>query len=333
VSARTGVSEATISRVMNGKPGVSERTRAEVLAALAALGYEPPELRREKKVGLVGLIVPEMDNPIFPLYAQAIEGRLASLGFTALLCCNGRVGASEQAHLDTLLDHGVAGIIVVSGAHADTLGQHRIYEEPLARGVPLVFINGHVDTLPVSSASSDDYRAALLAIEHLAELGHKRVGFVRGSDSFLPVRRKLAGYHDAVTKFGLVADPSLVAEALFTVQGGYDGMRRLLDAGATGVITSSDMMALGAIRAAQERGLVVGTDVSVIGYDDNTIMEFTNPPLTTVRQPVLAISDHAVRALITQIRGLPHQPSAHLASPELIIRKSSGRAPRRRAQR
>jgi LacI family transcriptional regulator, repressor for deo operon, udp, cdd, tsx, nupC, and nupG len=330
VAARTGVSEATISRVMNGKPGVSERTRADVLSTLAALGYEPPELRRERKVGLVGLIVPELDNPIFPLYAQAIEGRLASQSYTALLCCNGRVGASEEAHIATLLDHGVAGIIVLSGAHADTLGQHRMYRELIDRKVPLVFINGHVDGLDVPSASADDHHAALIAVEHLADLGHRRVGFLAGSSSFVPVRRKLAGYREAVERRGLATDPELVVECLFTVEGGHSGGQRLIAAGATGIIAASDMMALGCVRAVQERGLTVGADVSVVGYDDNHIMAFTNPPLTTVRQPVLAISDHAVRLLLAQISGGHFDAGEHLARPDLIVRASTGQRPKKR---
>jgi LacI family transcriptional regulator, repressor for deo operon, udp, cdd, tsx, nupC, and nupG len=327
VAARAGVSEATVSRVMNAKPGVSASTRHLVLEVLAELGYEPPGLRGATRLGLVGLIVPELTNPVFPAYAQAIEARLLARGYVSVLCCAGRTGATEDDYVPALLEHGVAGIIVVSGRHADVEGDHAVYHSVINRSKPLVFVNGALDGFDVPSVSSDEEVAAVIAVEHLAQLGHRRVGFLKGPEIYLPVIRRLAGFRRSVEEFGLDDDDELIATSIFTVAGGRVGAQRLLEAGATAIVAGSDLMALGAVRAVREAGRSVPGDVSVIGYDDTELMAFTDPPLTTVRQPVDVISDHAVQLLLAQVGGQPFRSSEYRVRPELVVRATTAAAP------
>lgn len=327
VAARAGVSAATVSRVMNAKPGVSAVTRDLVLAVLADLGYEPPGLRRSARLGLVGLIVPELNNPVFPAYAQSIESRLLTRGYVSVLCCAGRTGATEDDYVPSLLDHGVAGIIVVSGRHADTEADHDVYRAVLRRSKPLVFVNGTVEGLDVPSVSSDEDVAAAIAVEHLAQLGHRRVGFLTGPTVYLPVIRRLAGFRRSIAEFGLESCDELITSSIFTVAGGRVGAQRLLDAGATAIVAASDLMALGAVRAVREAGRLVPYDVSVIGYDDTELMAYTDPPLTTVRQPVDTISEHAVQLLLAQVGGQPFRTTEYRVRPELVVRGTTGRAP------
>ena len=144
VADLAGVSEATVSRVMNGRPGVSERTRQIVEHAAEQLGAGQLMLVRSRKLeaGLVGLVVPELDNPIFPALAQLLEARLAAAGYTCVLgCVTG--GVDELEYLGTLVERGVAGIIMVSGRHADTEGDQTPYHELIAQGIPMVFVNGY----------------------------------------------------------------------------------------------------------------------------------------------------------------------------------------------
>jgi alanine racemase len=326
VASRARVSEATVSRVLNGKPGVSPATRTRVLGVLAELGYEPAELHGATRVGLVGLIVPELDNPVFPAYAQVIEARLLAQGYVAILCCAGRVGASEDDYVAILLDRGVKGIIFVSGGHADIHHDNRLYEGLLARATPLVLVNGHIDGLGVASVSCDDDHASAAAVRHLVELGHERIGLLVGPVCYTPVLRKIDGFRRTMGELGLSLDEHQIAETMFSVEGGVAGARGLLDAGCTGIVTASDMLALGAIRGAREQGFDVPRDVSVIGYDDTDLIQFTDPPLTTMRQPVLAMGDLATRLLVTQINGTAAKPREYLVRPELIVRGSTGRA-------
>ncbi len=327
VAQRAGVSEATVSRVINAKPGVGDQTRAKVLDVLAELGYEPPALRRSDRLRTIGLVVPELDNPIFPAYSQAIETLLAKAGCLAVLCCAGRNGSSEADYLSTLVDHNVAGIIVVSGQHAISDADHRMYEEVRAKGVPMVFINGAIEGLPIPSVSADETEAAKLAVAHLAHLGHERIGFLTGPSNHLGVARRTNGYIAAMTSLVGPVDDALIESSLFSVEGGRVGAHHLIAAGATAIIAGSDEMALGAVRATRELGLEVPDDVSVVGYDDTDLMAFTDPPLTTIRQPVDAIAEHAVELLLGQIGGTAVTTSEFLVRPELIVRGStSGRS-------
>src|SRR6476659_526971 len=127
LARQAGVSEATVSRVLNDRPGVSADTRQGVLTALDVLGYERPERLRKRSAGLVGLVTPELENPIFPLFAQVIESALARHGYTPVLCTQTPGGVTEDEYIEMLLDRAVAGIIFVSGLHADTTADHDRY--------------------------------------------------------------------------------------------------------------------------------------------------------------------------------------------------------------
>jgi LacI family transcriptional regulator, repressor for deo operon, udp, cdd, tsx, nupC, and nupG len=334
VAAKAGVSEATVSRVLNGKPGVAEDTRAVVLTAVDVLGFERPARLRRRSNGLVGLVMPELVNPIFPAFAQVIEAALSQRGYTPVLCTQSPSGSSEDEFVELLLERGVSGIVFVSGLHADTGADQERYQALVERRLPVVFVNGYLDGVEAPFVSSDEYAAMEQAVSHLVALGHRRIGFASGPERFLVVQRKLAGFRTSMkAQVGLserqVAD--LVELSMFGVEGGAAAASRLLDAGATAVICGSDMMALGVIRAARQRGLSVPDDLSVVGYDDSPMMEFTDPPLTTVRQPVSAMGLAAVQSLLEEIRGHVTPHTEYLFRPELVVRNST--APRKRSVR
>jgi LacI family repressor for deo operon, udp, cdd, tsx, nupC, and nupG len=330
IAASAGVSEATVSRVLNDKPGVSDGARSAVLTALDVLGYERPYKLRRRSAGLVGLVVPELENPIFPAFAQVIEDALARRRFTPVLCTQSPGGISEDEYVESLLDHGVAGIIFVSGRHADTSSDHERYQVLIDRGMPVVFINGYAAGLAAPFLSTDDAEAMTLAVGYLAQLGHKGIGLANGPARYVPSARKRLGFVAALrSTLGLSEKDaaSWIEDGLFTVEGGATAADSLFDRGATAVVCASDLMALGAIRAARERGLDVPGDVSVVGFDDSNLMGFLDPPLTTVRQPVQSMGSAAVQALADAIDGQPIPFKEYLFKPELVLRSSSGPAP------
>src|SRR5215217_5057408 len=192
LARQAGVSEATVSRVLNDKPGVSPDTRQAVLTALDVLGYQRPERLRKRSAGLVGLVVPELDNPIFPAFAQIIESALAQSGFTPVLCTQTPGGVTEDEYVEMLLDRQVSGIVFVSGLNADTTADPERYRKLIVRPLPVVLVNGYAEGLDAPFISCDDRLAAELAVAHLVALGHRRIGFVSGPDRFLNVQRKLA---------------------------------------------------------------------------------------------------------------------------------------------
>jgi alanine racemase len=326
IAVRAGVSEATVSRVLNGKPGVAEETRRAVLTALDVLGFERPARLRRRPVGLIGLVMPELINPIFPAFAQVIEAALSQRGYTPVLCTQSPSGATEDEYVEMLLERGVSGIIFVSGLHADTGGDHTRYQALVERRLPVVFVNGWLPDVEAPFISSDEYAAVDLAVAHLVALGHRRIGFASGPERFLVVQRKLDGYRIAMkAELGLTdADvDELVELSMFGVEGGAAAAQRLLDRGVSAVVCGSDMMALGVIRAVRQRGLSVPGDVSVVGYDDAPMMEFTDPPLTTVRQPVGAMGLAAVQFLLEEIRGHTTPHTEFLFRPELVVRNTT----------
>ncbi|MFB8763465.1 LacI family DNA-binding transcriptional regulator [Nocardiopsis alba] len=326
IARHAGVSEATVSRVLNDKPGVGGDTRKAVLTALDVLGYERPARLRQRSAGLVGMVTPELDNPVFPMFAQAAESALAQRGYTPVLCTQTPGGISEDEYVELLLERNVSGILFVSGKHADTSASHERYQALVSRRLPIVLVNGYADAIPAAFISADDREAGRLAVDHLVALGHTRIGFTSGPERYVPVRRKLEGFHRALAEHGLDGD-GLVELSLFGVEGGHAAAVRLIERGVTAMVCGSDLMALGAIRAARQRGLRVPRDFSVVGYDDSQLIAFTDPPLTTVRQPVTAMAMAAARALCDEIAGHPVSHTEYLFDPELVVRGSTAVAP------
>ncbi|WP_433790984.1 LacI family DNA-binding transcriptional regulator [Actinoplanes sp. CA-252034] len=332
IAKQAQVSEATVSRVINDRPGVSAETRQAVLTALDVLGYERPERLRKRSAGLVGLVVPELDNPIFPAFAQVIESTLAQHGYTPVLCTQSPGGVTEDEYVEMLLDRQVSGIVFISSLSADTTSDRSRYQRLLDRPLPIVLVNGYAKELEAPFVSCDDRVAGDLGVAHLVALGHRRIGMISGPNRFINTQRKLEGYRAAMKREVGLTDTEvddLVSLTLFGVEGGEVAAERLLTKGVTGIVCASDMMALGAIRAARRRGLRVPEDVSVIGFDDSALIPFTDPPLTTLRQPVTSMAVAAVRSLVDEINGHGAPHSEYLFHPELVVRNSTAIAPMR----
>ena len=325
IAAHADVSEATVSRVLNGKPGVADSTREAVLTSLDVLGYDRPSRLRRRSAGLVGLVMPELTNPIFPAFAQTIETSLAHHQFTPVLCTQTPEGVHEDDYVQLLLDRGVAGIIYVSGLHADSTADPERYRRLRDRGLPIVLVNGYHEGIDAPFISNDDVASMELSLTHLVQLGHRQIGLAIGPDRYVPVIRKIQGFRASMKSLlGRDDVDELVERTMFSVEGGDTAAARLIERGCTAIVCGSDLMALGAIRAARRAGLQVPDDVSVVGYDDSPLIAFTDPPLTTVRQSVQAMSEAAVRALLDEIAGEPAPRAEFVFRPELVVRSSTG---------
>src|ERR1700761_3457910 len=194
VAQKVGVSEATVSRVLNGKPGVSESTRGAVLTALDVLGYERPTQLRGERARLIGLVLPELSNPIFPAFAEVIGGGLAQRGFTPVLCTMTAGGLSEADYVDMLLDQHASGVVFAGGYFAELAAPHDHYRLLRSRGIPVVLINVAVDNLGFPCVATDDVLVVDQSFRHLASLGHERIGLVIGPEDHMPSRRKLSSF-------------------------------------------------------------------------------------------------------------------------------------------
>jgi LacI family transcriptional regulator, repressor for deo operon, udp, cdd, tsx, nupC, and nupG len=330
VAKYVGVSEATVSRVLNGRPGISDSTRAAVLTALDVLGYERPTKLRGERARLVGLVLPEFGNPIFPAFAEVVAGALAQRGFTPVLCTRTAEGVSEADYVELLLDQHVSGVIFAGGDFAQADADHEHYRRLAQRKLPVVLVNAAVEGIGFPTVACDDAHAVEQAYGHLTSLGHKRIGLVLGPSDHAPSARKFAAFTAALEAVGAgdEAQPGqLVERTIFSMEGGHAAGARLISRGVTGIICASDVLALGAIRAARRARLRVPEDVSVVGYDDSPFMACTEPPLTTVRQPIEAIGQAVVRLLVREVAGDAVPADELLFEPELVVRGSTGPAP------
>ncbi|MGE5273926.1 MAG: LacI family DNA-binding transcriptional regulator [Verrucomicrobiota bacterium] len=301
VAERAGVSTATASRVITGSARVRHETRERVERAMRELLYVPPGAVR---TGAIGLLVPELANPIFPALAQAMETQATKAGFATILCNIRGSTVAEAEYVQMLLERRVDGMIFISSEAADLRADHSHYARLLGQGARIVFVNGAVETLEVPHIGVDERAAGQIATQHLLDLGHTRIGFVAGPDRFRPTREKARGREVALEAAG-ISPNGLVAHAEFGVDGGRAAMESLLDEAdpPTGVICSSDLMAIGALREATARGLRVPDDVSIVGFDGIEAAGWTDPPLTTIEQPILDIARTAVTTLRTLIGG------------------------------
>ncbi|WP_124055232.1 LacI family DNA-binding transcriptional regulator [Arcanobacterium ihumii] len=325
VAKQADVSTATVSRVLNDKNSVALETRQAVLTALDLLGYERPERLRERNGGLIGLVLPELTNPIFPIFAQYLQASMVMYDYTPLLGAHEAGGSTEDAYIDAMLEQHVAGFIFVSGLHADSTASLDRYHRIRARNIPYVTINGHNPNLDAPDFSADDASAVNQALRHLISQGHSRIGLATGQLRFLPAQAKSDAFKDAMK--ALLPDTSAPqANTLFTVEGGYAAAQELIAQGCTAIICASDVMALGVIRYCHSVGLDVPRDISVVGYDDSPFIAFTHPPLTTLRQPVKAICGAAVTTLLSMINDRTTISNPMKFAPELIVRESTGLA-------
>ncbi|MEA2629836.1 MAG: hypothetical protein QOE66_55 [Chloroflexota bacterium] len=324
VAQKVGVSEATVSRVLNERPGVSESTRQAVLTALDVLGYERPTKLRGERARLVGLVMPELQNPIFPAFAEVVSGSLAQQGFTPVLCTQTAGGVTEADYIELLLSHRVSGVVFAGGLYAQADAPHDHYKLLAERHLPTVMVNASIEGLPFPRVSCDDSAAADQAMNHLLSLGHTRIGLLMGPPDHVPSQRKIVAAQAIAAAAGAPIDKADIVHSLYSLEAGQAAATRLLARGVTGIVCASDPMALGAIRAVRRAGRSVPRDVSIVGFDDSALMNCTDPPLTTVRQPIEPMGRMVIDLLVGQMAGGSVDSDEYFFEPELVVRGSSG---------
>ncbi|MEL6893173.1 MAG: LacI family DNA-binding transcriptional regulator [Actinomycetota bacterium] len=319
LAARAGVSEATASRVLNGRLGVSDELRDRVRRAMVELGFgdvpEPARARRD----VVGIVCGEFLNPVFATLVHHVSTELGRRELLAIVAVTDRSQMPEERCIAELVERQVDGVISIGGRHSEIDGDLSHYAELLTSGMPLVFVNGAHTGLPVPHITCDEEAGARTAVAHLAQLGHRRIGCVLGSTAYIPTQRFVRGYRRALHDAGLDEPDEAISHAAFTLEGGRAGATRLITQGITAMIAGNDLMALGALAAAD----ALGTDIAVVGYDGTDMTAFTNPPLTTLRQPFEVMAQHVADAIVAEIAGVPTFRDSFVFHPQLVTRSST----------
>ncbi|MFI0237844.1 LacI family DNA-binding transcriptional regulator [Streptomyces sp. NPDC016845] len=325
VARFAGVSEVTARRVLNGSPQVAPATRERVLRALDVLGLPRPSTEDDERSVLIGVVVPDLQNPIFPAFAEAIASRLNKRGLIPVLCTRTSDGVSEANYIDMLLAQNIGGIVFIGSSYADAGREQGAALKD--REVPMVLVNAADENAEAVQVSADDADAVRQSLTHLTGMGHERVGLLVGPGGHVPSARKLAAFAAFWKARRVPADHwmPLVGHALFSMEAGAAAAEGLLRRGATAIVCGSDELALGAVRGARRLGLDVPRDASVTGFDDSLFMGAVDPPLTTCRQPVSRMADAAVEVLAQQMQGHRTEPGVTLFETQLIVRGSTGR--------
>ena len=298
VAERAGVSPATVSRVLNGTAVVREATREKVLAVVDELGYRPNRVAgnlRRQQVQMIGVVVSDIENPHFTQMVRAIEDTAYLKGYRVLLCNTDEDASKQREYLGVLIAERVAGA-VISPTEPDAAE----ITELIDHGAAVVAFDRAVADRRADAVLAANEEAGRLATEHLVSTGHKRVGFVAGLAGVETAAGRQAGYEEAMSAAGLEA---VVARGDFRVEGGQRAATELLGRGASGLVVANNLMAVGALKSVKEAGLRVPPDVAVVAIDDPPWAELTEPPLTTLAQPVREMAAAAAGLLVGRLEG------------------------------
>jgi LacI family transcriptional regulator len=333
IAKLAGVSRSTVSRVVNNHPNVSENVRKHVLEVIRSTGYHPNVAARSlasQRSWMIGLVLPHsvssiFTDPYFPHLIQGIAQACNQHDYSLGLFLVGSKEDEEKIFPRVSRRGMLDGVLVQSGHHGEPMIGRLIDSK-----IPMVMVGRPFKPKNVSYVDVDNVNAAYNAVSHLVRLGYQRIGTITGpSESTVGIDRK-EGYLRALAERGRTSEPSLIMEADFTESGGYYAMKELLSAKPDAIFAASDIMAIGAMRAVREAKLRVPDDIAFVGFDDLPLPNPPDPPLTTIRQPVLQFSTAAVEILIDLIENGVEPPRRIIMTTELIIRESCGASRRRK---
>jgi LacI family transcriptional regulator len=320
VARYAGVSTAVVSYVVNGGPKkVAPATEAKVREAIRLLGYRPNAAARALKLGsseTIGLVVPDNSNPFFSLLAHAVEDAAAELGYALVLTNSAGNLAKERRNIRNLAARQVDGVVLSSVLMEPDLADLE------SADIPAVLLNHSADAPGFNSVGVDLVSGAKSAVEHLIGHGHTNIALAMGTNTGNYFDGREQGWLQALSEAGLPEGP--IVRSPFTRDGGYTAGRRLLASASrpTAIFASSDMQAVGILRALHEAGLSIPDDIAMASFDGSAEAEYSWPPLTTVSQPAREMAEAAVSALIGARRG---QEPEHLIFPaKLRVRRSCG---------
>jgi DNA-binding LacI/PurR family transcriptional regulator len=322
VARASGLSIASVSRALNGQPGVSRATAARISQIADELGYQPNEVARSlvaKTTSTIALLLPDITNPFFPELVKGVQ-ETADENENVLLLVDGAGDADRLAQIMRVLRRKqVDGVIVVASSFADSY-------DGIFDGMPAVFLDR--ETLSgAASVSVDHESGAYRATRHLIEHGHTVIAHIAGPRALSVSAQRLAGWRRACAEAGLSAGDDLVADGEFLESGGHRAGQQLLDSGRkfTAVFAANDMSAIGFLALCAQRSIRVPDDISVIGFDGIQLARYTTPALTTVAQPILKLGQLAGELLLELTRDSATRKT-HLVLPTSLFTGESVRS-------
>jgi LacI family transcriptional regulator len=326
VAEAAGVHAATASRALNPATRglVNDATARRVIKVAETLGYRPNPIARGLKTarsGTVGLVIPDLTNPLFPPVVRGMEDVLQTAGYIGLIVNTDNDPGRERAQIEQLRSRQVEGLIV-----ATALLDHPLLEELHSEGVKMVTVNRRATGVDAPSIGPDDEAGITLAVKHLVELGHRRIAHLAGPLSTSTGVTRARAFRNAVRDFDLDAGPELMVSCdYWSEEAGAQSLRRLLDDGIefTAIVAGNDLIALGCYDVFAERGIDCPSDVSVVGFNDMPFLDKLRPPLTSVAIPHYQIGVEAARMLVESLEEPDRAHRSVLLPLSLTVRGST----------
>jgi LacI family transcriptional regulator len=329
VAKLAGVHPATASRALSPETRllVSDATARRVADAAAALGYRPNAVARSlrtRRSHTIGVLIPDLNNPLFPPIVRGVEDRLAADGYVALIGnTDGRLDREQQVFEQMRARHVDGYALATARLHSPLLA------EAARDGLNVVLMNRIAEDYSFPSVTADNEMGARLAVAHLAALGHRQIACLAGPQSLSTGLNRYRGYLAGLREAGLAAQPGLVAIAeSFTIEEGHRLGRALLDArpDLTAIAAGNDMLAIGCYAAIEESGRSCPADISVVGFNDMPFIDRLRPPLSTVAFPHYQLGTEAASLLLARLAGADVPARAIYLTPELVVRSSTAPA-------
>src|SRR5450830_410736 len=325
VARHAGVSYTTVSHVLNKTRPVSVDARDRVIAAVEALAYVPSALARSLKsnaTGSIGLIIPNNTNPYFSEVARGIEDSCYAAGYSVILCNSDDDPAKQRDYLNVLLTKRCDGLIVATLAQTDS-------ELLRKMKVPTVLLDRAPQNMAIDLVGVDNAAGGALAAQHLLALGRRRIACIAGPQELDISIERVAGLRQSLSAGGVKLPEHLLAYGDFTSAGGYVAACKLLSATPRpdAIFCCNDLMAIGALRAAAERGINVPNDLSIIGFDDIDLAQFVHPALTSVAQNTRKLGQMTAQCLLERIADPSRPVQRQIITPQLHVRGSTVAAP------
>jgi LacI family transcriptional regulator len=326
VARLAGVHPATASRALNEETRglVNQETAQRVLRAAEEVGYRPNPIARGLKTNrsyTVGVLIPDLTNPLFPPILRGIEDRLEVAGYTSLIANTDNDPERELLDTQAMRARQVDGIIAATARR-----DHGLFDEVVAAGLDLVLVNRWLPGVAISSATADDRGGQRLAVEHLVDLGHRRIAHIAGPLDYSTGFDRHEGFLEAMKDAGLDPDPQLiVVSEAFTEAEGARLCGRLLDGGRqfTAIAAANDLLALGCLDTFAERGVECPGEISVVGFNDMPFAARFQPPLTTIHIPHYEIGSAAAELMLERLQGTDGEPRHIRLEPTLVVRSST----------
>ncbi|MFI1996429.1 LacI family DNA-binding transcriptional regulator [Actinoplanes sp. NPDC020271] len=326
VARHAQVSTTAVSKVLNNAYGASPAMRARVQQAIAELGYRPSAAARglRGQTYTIGVMIPELRNLFFADILDGITAQLGDSAYQVLIApgCNGE--KAEARVIDAMIDRSMDGLVLIAPVSAKS----RLNE--VARSTPTVVVGRHGSSPAYDSVTDDDLAGAALVVDHLADLGHRRIAHIEHHETDrvrlaeMPNAQRARGYREAMTARGLEAEIDIASTA-YTHEGGHLGAKQLLarPQRPTAIFAGADVVALGALEAIAEAGLSVPGDISVAGYDNSALAAFGPISLTSVDQDGRQMGANAARLLVDRISDRGRRTVQVKLSPTLTVRRTT----------